>query len=78
MYFIAIAIDLVCVMVIKINNDKIFLGLIFCIGILVPTHMLKFRNFCVSFWRGRGLWLYDVSYVLIFIYIWLIIPTIYE
>lgn len=78
LYFIAIAIDLVCVMIIKVNNDLLFLVLIFCLGIVVPTHMLKFRNFLTSFWNGRGLWLYDISYVMIFIYMWYIIPNIYE
>ena len=61
LYLIVIGIDFVFVMVVEINNDIVYLVLVFCIGILVPTHMLKFRNFCDSFWEGRGLWFYDIS-----------------
>jgi hypothetical protein len=45
LYLIALGIDLVMVMAIKIHNDLAYLAIVFSLGILIPTHMLKFRNF---------------------------------
>ncbi len=45
LYFWAIGIDIIFVFIINLNNDIVYLVLVFLIGILVPTHMLKFRNF---------------------------------
>lgn len=63
---------------IEINNDIVFLVVVFILGILIPSHILKFSNFFKAFWEARGLLLYDATYVLCFIYIYYAIPKIYE
>lgn len=64
LYLIALGIDLVMVVAIKIHEDLAYIIIVFTLGILIPTHMLKFRKFIKTFWRARGLWFYDLGYVL--------------
>src|SRR5688500_15520906 len=78
LYLWAIGIDFVFVFYIGVNSDILYLVVIFIIGILVPTHILKFRYFCAQCWVVRGLWLYDISYVLCFVYLFLAVPAIYR
>ena len=76
--FFAISLDFLFVMILGINSDPVYLILVFALGFLIPLHILKFRHFITSLWQARGLWLYDISYAMLFVYIYVIVPEIYE
>lgn len=41
-YFFSIGIDFIMVHYIEVNNDILFLVMVFILGLIIPSHILKF------------------------------------
>lgn len=77
-YFFVIGIDFILVMYIEVNHYLVFITITYILGIIIPLHILKFRNFLSGVWEARGLILYDLAFILCFIYLYYALPAIHE
>lgn len=77
-YFFTIGIDFIILTWIEENEDWVYIILVFIIGIIIPTHTLRFKNFSQSMWDARGLWLYELTLFISFYYAFFGLPAIYD
>lgn len=77
-YFFAVGIDFVLVMYIEVNHELVFLTIVYILGLIIPSHILRYQNFGRAVWHARGLIFYDLVYLLAFTFIYYGLPEIYE
>lgn len=77
-YFFTLGIDFIILAWIEVNKDWVYIILVFIIGIIIPTHTLRFKQFWKSMWEARGLWIYELTLFVSFIYAYIGIPAIFD
>lgn len=78
LYFFTIGIDFIYIFFIKDNSDIRFLVYSYLLGIFVPLQVFHRKHYKKSVINSRGLFIYDLNYLLIFAYIYFVIAPIYN
>lgn len=77
-YFFTMGIDFVMVLYIEQNKELVYLVIVYVLGLIIPSHILRYSNFLTALWQSRGLIFYDGVYVLCFVYIFYALPSMFK